>query len=152
VEYEPETNENPPTNIKTVEMVECPDCNKKMTKKSLKYSHAKNCIANKQPKEEEAAEETNEETQEQEEEAKPPTPPTLNRTVSVKHPLGSKTPQSVKKTINKVKPLSEQQPQQPAIPEGSITPTITNIYGREHRNERVKQKTHKMNTLFVNAI
>ena len=38
VGYEPETNEKPPTNIKTVEMVECPDCNKKMTKKSLKYS------------------------------------------------------------------------------------------------------------------
>ncbi len=31
-------------------------------------------------------------------------------------------------------------------------PTITNIYGREHRNERVKQKVTKMNTLFVNAI
>ena len=47
---EPETNENPPTNIKTVEMVECPDCKKKMTKKSLKYSHAKNCSANKKQK------------------------------------------------------------------------------------------------------
>ena len=28
-------------------MVECPDCNKKMTIKSLKYSHKINCIANK---------------------------------------------------------------------------------------------------------
>ena len=28
-------------------MVECPDCNKQMTKKSLKYSHKINCIANK---------------------------------------------------------------------------------------------------------
>ena len=35
--YEPETNGKPPTNIKTVEMVECPDCNKKMTQKSLKF-------------------------------------------------------------------------------------------------------------------
>ena len=45
------------TTIKTVELVECPDCNKKLTKKSLKYSHAKNCPANK-PKE---GEETKEE-------------------------------------------------------------------------------------------
>ena len=29
-------------------MVECPDCNTKMTIKSLKYSHKINCIANKQ--------------------------------------------------------------------------------------------------------
>ena len=29
-------------------MVECPDCNKKMTITSLKYSHKINCIANKQ--------------------------------------------------------------------------------------------------------
>ena len=35
----------PVSNIKTVELVECPDCEKKMTKKTLKYSHAKNCIA-----------------------------------------------------------------------------------------------------------
>ncbi len=35
------------SSIKTVELVECPECNKKMTKKSLKYSHAKNCPANK---------------------------------------------------------------------------------------------------------
>ncbi len=37
-------------------------------------------------------------------------------------------------------------------PPQEITPTITNIYGREQRNERVKQKTQKMNTLLVNAI
>ena len=48
--------EQPVSNIKTVELVECPDCNKKLTKKSLKYSHAKNCPANKQPKEEEKEE------------------------------------------------------------------------------------------------
>ena len=36
-------------NIKITELVECPDCNKKMTKKSLKYSHEQNCIAHKQP-------------------------------------------------------------------------------------------------------
>ena len=74
-----------------------------------------------------------------EQEVKPP--PKLKRTVSVKP---EKTVQPVKKTISKVK---ADQP----IPE-TITPTITNIYGREHRNERVKQKTNKMNTLFVNAI
>ena len=36
-------------NIKITELVECPDCNKKMTKNSLKYSHKQNCIAHKQP-------------------------------------------------------------------------------------------------------
>ena len=35
-------------NIKITEMVECPDCNTKMSIKSLKYSHKINCIANKQ--------------------------------------------------------------------------------------------------------
>ena len=35
----------PVSNTKTVELVECPDCKKKMTTKTLKYSHAKNCIA-----------------------------------------------------------------------------------------------------------
>ena len=34
-------------NIKTVELVECPQCKKMMTAKSLKYSHQKNCITNK---------------------------------------------------------------------------------------------------------
>ena len=75
-------NDTQPTNIKTVELVECPDCNKKLTKKSLKYSHAKNCPANKGevslqvstplPKEEERpngseAEAKEEETQKEEE-------------------------------------------------------------------------------------
>ena len=32
--------------IKTVELVECPDCKKKMTAKSLRYSHKKNCVSN----------------------------------------------------------------------------------------------------------
>ena len=39
--------EQPAQNVvsttKTVELVECPDCNKRMTMKTLKYSHAKNC-------------------------------------------------------------------------------------------------------------
>ena len=58
--------EQPVSNIKTVELVECPDCNKKLTKKSSKYSHAENCPANKQPKEEEKEEETNKEDEEEE--------------------------------------------------------------------------------------
>ena len=29
--------------IKTVELVSCPDCQKEMTKTTLRYSHAKNC-------------------------------------------------------------------------------------------------------------
>ena len=62
--------------------------------------------------------------------------------------LRQKKPHPVKTTINKVTP---EQPQQPQQPPQEITPTITNIYGREHRNERVKQKTQKMNTVFVNA-
>ena len=38
--------EQPAQNVsttKTVELVACPDCGKKMTMKTLKYSHAKNC-------------------------------------------------------------------------------------------------------------
>jgi hypothetical protein len=34
-------------NIKITELVECPDCHKKMTLKSLKYSHKNNCQVNK---------------------------------------------------------------------------------------------------------
>ena len=34
-------------NIKITQLVECPDCNKKMTSKSLRYSHKNNCSANK---------------------------------------------------------------------------------------------------------
>ena len=150
-----DTQPKPVSNIKTVELVECPDCGKNMTAKTLKYSHAKNCTVNKQPtkppsvqqEEEEQEEEEEEEETKIEEVTKTPLeqevkpPPKLKRTVSVKP---EKTVQPVKKTISKVK---ADQP----IPE-TITPTITNIYGREHRNERVKQKTNKMNTLFVNAI
>ena len=36
-------------NIKITELVECPDCHKKMTLKSLKYSHKNNCQVNKPP-------------------------------------------------------------------------------------------------------
>ena len=35
-------------NIKTVELVECPDCKKKLTKRTLKYSHKNICPAMKQ--------------------------------------------------------------------------------------------------------
>jgi hypothetical protein len=34
-------------NIKITELVECPDCHKKMTLKTLKYSHKNNCQVNK---------------------------------------------------------------------------------------------------------
>ena len=143
------TQPKPVSNIKTVELVECPDCGKNMTAKTLKYSHAKNCTVNKQPTKQEEAPSVQETTEQEEEEEETKTPleqevkppPKLKRTVSVKP---DNTVQPVKKTISKAKP------DQP-IPE-KITPTITNIYGREHRNERVKQKTNKMNTLFVNAI
>ena len=149
--------QTPVSSVKTVELVECPDCNKKMTKKTLKYSHAKNCTGKKvvPAVKEEEAEET-------EEEVIPSTPPQqaipmaqaqglakLKRTVSVVP--AEKTP--VKKTINKVRrdiatsPEGQGQVEQPervSIP--------ANIYGREIRNERVKQKTEKMGKLFVNAI
>jgi len=149
-----DTQPKPVSNIKTVELVECPDCGKNMTAKTLKYSHAKNCTVNKQPtkleavqeQEQEQEQEQKQEEEEEEEETKieeVKPPPKLKRSVSVKM---EKTVQPVKKTINKVK---QDQP----IPERvEITPTVTNLYGREHRNERVKQKTIKMNTLFVNAI
>jgi len=35
--------EKTPKKIKTVELVSCPDCNKEMSKKTLRYSHEKNC-------------------------------------------------------------------------------------------------------------
>jgi NAD-dependent SIR2 family protein deacetylase len=54
--------EEPPVskNIKTVELVECPKCNKKLTERTLKYSHEAVCPANeaktiKKPKREQAA-------------------------------------------------------------------------------------------------
>ena len=156
---EPIVEEPKVSNIKTVELVECPDCKKKLTMKSLKYSHAKNCIAKRPLKveeiqDEETPEETpEEETQEEEEEEEKKiepivAPPGLKRTVSVK-------PQPVKKTITKEPPATKAIKKKQFVPEPVTiepAPTITNIYGREHRNERVKQKVTKMNTLFVNAI
>jgi hypothetical protein len=147
----------PVSNIKTVELVECPDCKKKMTKKTLKYSHAKNCTAKVSAsalpavKEAEEEEEEPETEEEEEEEVKPcakqqvPTPPVLKRTVSVARP---KQPPPVKKTVNKVK---QPQPTDISNVYQPQQPTPTNIYGRENRNERAKQKTEKMCNLFVNA-
>ena len=149
---EPIVEEPKVSNIKTVELVECPDCKKKLTMKSLKYSHAKNCIAKRPLKVEEIQyEETpEEETHSEEEEEEEPivAPPGLKRTVSVK-------PQTVKKTITKEPPVKKTIKKIQFVPEPVTiepAPTITNIYGREHRNDRVKQKVTKMNTLFVNAI
>lgn len=158
---EPIVEEQKVSNIKTVELVECPDCKKKLTMKSLKYSHAKNCIAKRPLKVEEIQDEEThpfgqetpeEETQEEEEEEEKiepiVAPPGLKRTVSVK-------PQPVKKTITKEPPAPKAIKKKQFVPEPvriEPAPTITNIYGREHRNERVKQKVTKMNTLFVNAI
>ena len=165
-QHEPEIpnpeGQTPVSSVKTVELVECPDCNKKMTKKTLKYSHAKNCTGKKvvPAVKEEEAEET-------EEEVIPSPPPQqaipmaqaqglakLKRTVSAVP--AEKTP--VKKTINKVRrdiatsqpPSGEQGQGQVEQPERVSIPA--NIYGREIRNERVKQKTEKMGKLFVNAI
>ena len=150
----------PASNIKTVELVECPDCKKKMTKKTLKYSHAKNCTAKvsasalpavTEAEEEEDEEEepaTEEEEEEEEEEVKPcakQPPPISKRTVSVARP---KQPPPVKKTVNKVK---QPQPTDISNVYQPQQPTPTNIYGRENRNERAKQKTEKMCNLFVNA-
>ena len=166
--------QTPVSSVKTVELVECPDCNKKMTKKTLKYSHAKNCTGKKvvpAVKEEEAEESP----PCGKEEVIPSTPPQqaipmaqaqglakLKRTVSVVP--AEKTP--VKKTINKVRRdiategQVEQQSHTPGASAGvdqRVTVkgpigTVANIYGRENRNERVKQKTEKMGKLFVNAI
>ena len=149
---------------KTVELVECPDCKKMMSSKTLKYSHARTCSGKTKPKPEdqptpeeqepipeeqepipeeqepipEELEPIPEKEEEEEEEEEVKQPPKLKRTVSVK------------KTINKAKPplpVKGQEPQQP-----QITPTIRNIYGREQRNERLQQKSQKMNSLFNNAI
>ena len=38
-------------NIKAVELVECPDCHKKLTPRALKYSHQQVCPAKNQPQE-----------------------------------------------------------------------------------------------------
>ena len=157
-QHEPEIpnpeGQTPVSSVKTVELVECPDCNKKMTKKTLKYSHAKNCTGKKVvPAVKEEAEEA-EETEEEVIPSPPPQPLKLKRTVSVVP--AEKTP--VKKTINKVRrdiatsqpPSGEQGQGQVEQPERVSIPA--NIYGREIRNERVKQKTEKMGKLFVNAI
>mgnify|MGYP002809831156 CR=1 FL=1 len=73
------------------------------------------------------------------------TPPKLKRTKSIKL-TPSKTDKIIDKTLSKVKTEN-------TIPQQILVqPTITNIYGREQRDERVKQKSQKMNTLFVNAI
>ena len=166
-QHEPEIpnpeGQTPVSSVKTVELVECPDCNKKMTKKTLKYSHAKNCTGKKVVP---AVKEEAEEAEETEEEVIPSPPPQralgakLKRTASVV-PAEKKT---VKKTINKVRrdiatsqpPSGEQGQGQVEQPERVTVKgpmgTAANIYGREIRNERVKQKTEKMGKLFVNAI
>ena len=75
VEVEEETThpkpevQTPVSNVKTVELVECPDCHKKMTKKTLKYSHAKNCVAKKVVPAVKEEEEEEEETEEEHEAA-----------------------------------------------------------------------------------
>ena len=143
--------EQPAKNVvsttKTVDLVECPDCGKKMTMKTLKYSHAKNCTKNKkqqvekeEEKEAEEEEEVKEEVKQVVEQPKPkPPPPKLKRTEQppLKRTESEKPPPTIKRTISKA-------------PE-PVKPTITNVYGREQRNERVKLKTLKMNTLFSNA-
>ena len=62
--------EQPAQNVvsttKTVELVECPDCGKKMTMKTLKYSHAKNCTKNKKQQVEKEEEKEAEEEEEEE--------------------------------------------------------------------------------------
>ena len=159
-QHEPEIpnpeGQTPVSSVKTVELVECPDCNKKMTKKTLKYSHAKNCTGKKVVP---AVKEEETETEEEVIPSAPPQPLKLKRTVSVVP--AEKTP--VKKTINKVRRdiategQVEQQSHTPGASAGvdqrvTVKPTVANIYGREIRNERVKQKTEKMGKLFVNAI
>ena len=46
VEVEPE---DEPKNIKTIELVSCPKCNKKLTSRTLKYSHESVCPENGHP-------------------------------------------------------------------------------------------------------
>jgi hypothetical protein len=48
------------SNIKTVELVECPNCNKKLTQRTLKYSHQSVCPAMK-PAKPEKVEQVNQE-------------------------------------------------------------------------------------------
>jgi len=50
VQVAPPVEEKPNQNIKTVELVECPDCHKKLTQRTLKYSHQAVCpVKNPQP-------------------------------------------------------------------------------------------------------
>jgi len=49
VEVELPKIEEPKKNIKTVELVECPNCHKKLTERTLKYSHQAVCPANSPP-------------------------------------------------------------------------------------------------------
>ena len=98
-------------------------------------------------KEKDKDEDTTEEAAAEEEEEEATTPPKSRRTMNVKQTL-TKTEMSVKKTLSKVKTGNTK-----PIPErDEVTPTITHIYGREHRNERVKQKALEMNTVFVSAM
>ena len=39
--------EQPVAEKKRAELIECPDCKKKLTAKTLKYNHVHNCPANK---------------------------------------------------------------------------------------------------------
>ena len=88
-QHEPEIpnpeGQTPVSSVKTVELVECPDCNKKMTKKTLKYSHAKNCMGKKvvPAVKEEEAEESPPCGKEEVIPSAPPQPLKLKRTVSV---------------------------------------------------------------------
>jgi hypothetical protein len=145
---------------KTVELVECPDCKKMMSSKTLKYSHARTCSGKTKPKPEDQPTPEEQEPIPEEQEPIPeeqePIPeelepiPEKEEEEEVKQPPKLKRTVSVKKTINKAKPplpVKGQEPQQP-----QITPTIRNIYGREQRNERLQQKSQKMNSLFNNAI
>ena len=117
-----------------------------MIKKTLKYSHAKNCTAKKvvpavKEEEEEEEEEETEETEEEQDSQPPPQPAKL------------KIP--VKKTINKVKrdiATSQHKTEEPQRVTVKNSNEFFNIYSRENRNERVKQKNEKIVKLFVNAI
>ena len=164
--------------LKTVELVECPDCGKKMTAKTLKYSHSKTCSSKKQQECKDSEKEnvtpnvlpvgsTNNEDVEplqsevKDEELSQPTfqvknkvvktdpkgLPKLTRTISEKVP--------VKKLIENIE-KTRPQPQQPSPvrqhSEPNSQPTLNNIYGREHRNARIRLRSERMQTLFFNAI
>ena len=50
-EPEPAKTEEPKTETKTLELVPCPDCGKKLTARTLKYKHPSVCSAKQPPKE-----------------------------------------------------------------------------------------------------